>query len=232
MEVTKSIAFLLLVPGLLCAQDSAKVYFVRASGEATVSARPDRAEISIGVMTQALSAQAASSQNATQTSEVLEAVKRALGASGETKTSGYSISPQYQYENGHPPKITGYQASNTVLVTVNDLLLVGKVIDAAASSGANNINGISFTLRDDSAVKAEALAQAASKANSAAEAIAKALSLHVLRVLHAETTEAPGIRPVNRNVAVMALAKAQPETPIEAGNLDVHASVTVTLEVQ
>src|SRR3954452_1357375 len=107
---------LLLASGCLAAaaQDSAaKVHFIRASGEATARAKPARAQISIGVVTQAPTAQAASAQNATQTSAVLDAVKRGLGSSGEIKTSGYALSPQYQYANGRPPKITGYQASNT-----------------------------------------------------------------------------------------------------------------------
>src|SRR3954447_24441486 len=112
----RPVMILLLISCCLAAaaQDTAaKVHFIRASGEATVRAKPDRAQISIGVATQAPTAQAASAQNATQTSAVLDAVKRGLGSSGEIKTSGYARSPQYQYANGRPPKITGYQASNT-----------------------------------------------------------------------------------------------------------------------
>jgi uncharacterized protein len=216
------------------AQDrTARVHSIRASGEATVRAKPDRAQISIGVVTQAPSAQAASAQNATQTSAVLDALKRALGPSGEIKTSGYSISPQYQYANGRPPKITGYQASNSVLTSVNDLSLTGKVIDAANEAGANDITGISFSLRDDNAIRAQALAEAALKARSAAEAIAKALNVHITSVLEADTTEAPVVRPMNKAFAMMAEGAApRAPTPIEPGDLDVRASVTVTFEVQ
>lgn len=216
------------------AQDSAgKVHFIRASGEATVHAKPDRAQISIGVITQAPTAQAASAQNATQTSAVLDAVKRALGSNGEIKTSGYSISPQYQYTNGRPPKITGYQASNSVLATVDDLSLTGKVIDAASDAGANNVTGISFSLRDDNAIRAQALAEAALKARSAADAIAKALNVRITRVLEADTTEAPIVRPMNKAFAMMSEGAApRAPTPIEPGDLDVRASVTVSFEVQ
>jgi uncharacterized protein len=216
------------------AEDSAaKVHFIRASGEATVHAKPDRAQVSIGVVTQAPTAPAASAQNATQTSAVLDAVKRALGSNDEIKTSGYSISPQYQYTNGRPPKITGYQASNSVLATVDDLSLTGKVVDAASDAGANNITGISFSLRDDNAIRAQALAEAALKARSAAEAIAKALNVHIARVLEADTTEAPVVRPMNKAFAMMSEGAApRAPTPIEPGDLDVRASVTVSFEVQ
>jgi len=214
------------------AQETAKIRFVRATGEATVSARPDRAQISIGVISQTPTAQAAAAANATQTTQVIEAVKRTLGEGGELKTSGYSISPQYQYTAGRAPKITGFQASNTVLVIVNDLTLLGKVIDAASESGANNINGVSFSLKDETAARTQALAEAAGKARAAAEAIAKALNTHVVGILQAETGEAPSVRPMMRSFSAMAVNAGGAPTPIEPGDLDLHASVTVTLEIQ
>jgi uncharacterized protein len=211
-------------------QDVSKVHFVRASGEATVTAKPDRAQISIGVITRAATAQAAAAQNAEETTQVINSLKSALGTNGEIKTSGYSISPQYDYSNqGHPPKLTGYEASNTVLVTDDDLSGLGKVIDAATSSGANNINGISFTLRDETPVRQKALVEATEKARANAETIAHALNLRVTGVLQAEPTEMPVIRPMP--MMMQAKVAAAP-TPIEAGNLDVTARVTVVLQVE
>jgi uncharacterized protein YggE len=222
----------LLLSTMSIAQETiSKVHFVRATGEATVTARPDRAQISIGVMTQSSTAQAAAIANATQTTQVIDAIKHTLGQGGDLKTAGYSISPQYQYTTNRSPKITGYQASNTVLIIVNDLSLLGKVIDAASDSGANNINGVSFSLKDDSAVRNQALAEAAAKARAAAESIAKALNTHVVGVLQAETAEIPTFRPLTRSFAAMAGPASAP-TPIEPGDLDIHATVTVTLEVQ
>jgi uncharacterized protein len=217
---------------MINAQENAKIRFVRATGEATVSARPDRAQISVGVISQSSTAQAAATANATQTTQVIEAIKQTLGHGGELKTSGYSISPQYQYTAGRAPKITGFQASNTVLIIVNDLTLLGKVIDAASESGANNVNGISFSLKDETATRTQALAEAAGKARAAAEAIAKALNARVVGVLQAETGEAPIIRPMMRSFSAMAVNAGGAPTPIEPGDLDLHASVTVTLEIQ
>jgi len=213
------------------AQEISKVHFVRASGEVTIKAKPDRAQISIGVTTQAHTAQEASTQNANETTQVLDAIKRALGKNGEVKTTGYSISPQYDYSNGHAPKITGYQANNTVLVTDDDLSSLGSVIDSATGSGANNVNGISFTLRDDTAVRAQALQEAALRARANAETIARALNLRVTGVLQAEPTEMPVVQP--RPMPMMsAMAKTAAPTPIESGDIDIHANVTVVLEVQ
>jgi uncharacterized protein YggE len=124
--------------------------------------------------------------------------------------------------------VIGYHASNAVLVTVDDLSLVGKIIDTATGAGANNINGIAFTLRNDEAARAQALAEAAAKARASAEAIAKALHLQVVGVANAEATEAPVMRPLFAQAKMNAAAP----TPIETGTLDIHASVVVTLQVQ
>ena len=155
MYVKRHLWLAMVLPFIMNAQDNSKIRFVRATGDATVSARPDRAQISVGVISQTPTAQAAAAANATQTTQVIEAIKRTLGEGGDLKTSGYAISPQYQYSAGRAPKITGFQASNTVLVTVNDLALLGKVIDAASESGATNINGVSFSPeRRDSGTRA------------------------------------------------------------------------------
>ena len=206
-------------------------HFVRASGEATVTAKPDRALINIGVTTHATSAQAASTQNATQTTQVLDSIRRVLGNAGEVKTAGYSLSPQYDYPSGHPARLTGYDASNTVLVRVDDLPVLGKIIDAATSTGANNITGISFTLKDETAVRAEALKEAGIKARENAEALAKALNVQVVGLLQAEPSEA-NVRPLVQPMLMMAAKTAAPSTPIESGTLDIHATVSVTLEVR
>ena len=136
------------LPFLAQAQDArppVRRQIVRATGEATLTAKPDQARLSVGVITDAATAEEAMQHNATQTTTVLDALKNVVATDGEVKTSNYSVSPQYKYEQGHSPVITGYQASNTVDVTLSDLSLIGKVIDAVGHAGANNINSIAFT---------------------------------------------------------------------------------------
>lgn len=221
---------LLLLPCALFSQDLSKIHFVRASGDATIQAKPDRVQVTVGVSTQAPTAQAAAAQNASQTSKILESLKGIVHGRGEVKTIGYNLNPQYVYTPNQPPRLTHYEASNTVLVTLDDLSQTGNLIDAATASGANNISSISFTLRDSSAVYAQALAEAATKARANAEAIARALNLRVTGLLSAEPQETSPIRPIP--MARMAARSADVGTPVEAGNLDIHAAVTVTLEVQ
>ena len=205
---------------------------VRVTGDAKVTAKPDRVQIDIGVTTRAAQSQDAASQNARQVDAVLAAVRKATGPAAVLKTISYSLNPTYQYHpNGEEPTITGYSAVNVVQVTLDDLAKIGTVIDSATLAGANHVQGIQFTLRDQDAVRAEALRQAATRARAEADVLAAALALKVVRVLSVEENS-PRVVPLHaymgapRSAAVTATA-----TPVEAGTLDVTADVMLTVEV-
>jgi uncharacterized protein YggE len=204
---------------------------VRASADAVVNAKPDHAQIRLGVMTQAGTAQAAAAQNAAQTKQVIDALKAAVGGAGEVKTADYSIAPQYQYGNNVPPKLIGYRASNTVMVEIDKIASLGSIIDASVKAGANDITGISFSLKNDAQMRQQAIAEAATKARANAEAIARALGVQVVGVWQAETTSSE--RPI-RPLPMMARAApaAEVSTPIETGSLEIHANVTVALQIR
>jgi uncharacterized protein YggE len=203
------------------------------SRQARVSATPDRVQIDLGVQTQAPLSQEAASTNARQLDAVLAAVRKAAGPGAQLKTISYSLSPNYQYHSGGgEPTITGYTALNVVQVQLDDLARIGDVIDAATRSGANRIQGISFTLRDQDRARAEALREAATRARAEAEVLAGALGLRVLRVLTVEESS-PRIVPIRARMALAraAVSAAEAPTPVEAGTLDVNADVSLTVEV-
>jgi hypothetical protein len=206
---------------------------IRVTGEARISAKPDRVQIDLGVQTQAPLSQDAASANARQLDAVLAAVRKAAGAGAQIKTVSYSLSPNYQYHpGGGEPTITGYTAVNVVEVVLDDLARIGDVIDAATHAGANRVQGIQWTLRDQDAVRAQALREAATRAHAEAEVLAGALNLRILRVLTVEESS-PQIVPVRmfRASAKAAVSAAEVPTPVEAGTLDVSANVTLTVEV-
>jgi uncharacterized protein YggE len=205
---------------------------IRVSGEARVTARPDRVQIDLGVQTQAPQSKDAAAANARALDAVLAAVRKAAGPGAQIKTVSYSLSPNYQYHTGGgEPTITGYTAVNVVEVQLDELARIGDVLDAATRAGANRVQGIQWTLRDQDAVRAEALRQAATRARAEAEVLAGALNLKILRVLTVEESS-PQIVPVRAMAgARVAVASAEVPTPVESGTLDVSANVTLTVEV-
>ena len=203
---------------------------IRVTGEASVTVKPDQAEINIGVVTQAATAQIAASQNAQKQDAIISQLRKTLGSAADIKTVSYSLNPNYRYpKEGGQPTISGYTASNTVQVRTTNLDQVGRVIDLASESGANNIQALRFTLKDETSARAQALREAAIKARSKAEAIASALGLKIQRILRVEEGGL-SIRPVAEMEFSAVRAQAAP-TPIEAGSVDVRATVTLTVEV-
>ena len=205
---------------------------ITVNGEATIAAEPDQAQIDIGVTTQARSAPEASRENAERLARVLAEVKKLLSKADEVKTSGYSLNPQYRYPQGGKPEIVGYIANNIVRIKTAKLDDVGKLIDAAMQAGANNINRLVFTLKDEEAARLDALRQASAKAKAKAEAIAASLGLKILRI--ASVTEGErSFQPIFRQTPMArgeALA-AQAPTPVEPGTVDVKSTVSLTAEV-
>ena len=85
---------------------------VRAVGNAVVYVKPDQAKLDVGVVTQATTAQAAASQNATQSQAVLHKLRSATSAKTNIRTISYSVSPNYQFPREGKAVINGYTASN------------------------------------------------------------------------------------------------------------------------
>jgi uncharacterized protein YggE len=207
---------------------------VRASGEAVVHAKPDLARIDFGVTSQAQTAATAAAQNAKQLESVMAALRKALGPNADIRTVSYSLNPDYRYpREGGKPEITGYTATNIVQISTADMAGVGKLVDAATQAGATNVHRLQFTLKDEQAVRAQALAEASRKARANAEAMAAALGLKVVRVLLAQSSTPPVI-PVQREMMMAraaSMAADQAATPIESGTLEIRANVNLVLEV-
>jgi uncharacterized protein len=198
---------------------------ITASGNSSISATPDKAMVDVGVSTQATTADDASTQNATQVSSVLAALRLVLGANADIKTVNYSLNPVYS--NGNNPTIIGYMANNTVEATMTDLTLIGKVIDVSIAAGANRVNGIRFGLQNQDPVQAQALKAAATSALAQAKAIAAGLGVQTGNVLHASQGSAAVYTPTALGVAAPAAT-----TPVEPGLIQVQGTVTVEVEIQ
>ena len=166
---------------------------LNVSAQAEAKRVPDIATMSTGVVTQAADANAAMRANAEQMDKVVAAIKAAGIADRDVQTSGISLNPQYRYAENQPPRITGYQASNTVNLKVRDIGKLGKVLDALVASGANQVNGPSFEVDKPDDAYDEARIAALRRPQARAETYAKALGLRVRRIV--SISEGGGFRP-------------------------------------
>ncbi|SRR6266404_1944296 len=223
---------LLLITG--CSKKSNRTTKVTVAGEAISKVEPDTAVVSLSVVTQSPQAFTAQQENARKSDAVAHAVKAIAGSNGEIKTSDYTLQPQYDSRENNLPKITGYSARNSVIVTMTDLKNVGAVIDAASRAGVNSIDGISFVLRQTSPARGQALADATQQAMNKARSIAQALGGHVLRVVEeneSSTVSEPQAMAYDSIARDDEMRKRAP-TPITAGQLSIRSSVQMVVEIE
>jgi uncharacterized protein YggE len=203
--------------------------YVRAQGEATMSVRPDEAKVNVAVVTEAATAQAAADDNANKTSAVFTALRSLLGAQAQIETVSYSVQPRYEYpRDGGQPTLVGYTATSVTEVTLNNLALVGRVIDTAIQAGANRVDGLRFQLHDEEPVRLQALTEAGKKARARAQAIATGVGARLGAIIAAEegaVYRAPILGGVGAG------APTAVTTPVEPGQLEVRASITVEYEL-
>ena len=189
------------------------------NGEGIVEAAPDRAAISIGVVTQDRDATQASASNAKAAQNIVNAI---VGLGIERRnihTGDYNFRPMYRQEDNHRHEINGYVVSNSVNVTVDNLELVGKIIDVALANGANNINSLDFGFKDQKSLRDQALVVAIKDARRKAELVARDVNVND-----------GGFFGMQRNAKMSATVEMSMDaaTPIEAGTLACSASVHVT----
>ncbi|MEN5425753.1 SIMPL domain-containing protein [Stenotrophomonas pennii] len=204
---------------------------LNVSANAEASRVPDIATLSAGVVTQAVDGNTAMRENAQKMDTVLAAIKAAGIAERDVQTSGVNLSPQYRYADNEAPKITGYQASNTVSLKVRDIAKLGKVLDALAAQGANQINGPSFEIDQPEPVYDEARLAALKKAQARAQTYARSLGLQVRRIVSISESSGGGFRPVMMRAAAAPMAADMASTPVAAGETTVSVNLDVVFEL-
>jgi uncharacterized protein YggE len=237
------------VPVLLCAlglaalspfaaaaaEDKPAPRLISLTGEGEVTAAPDMAVLSLGVISQDRTARQALFANTRAMTSLVDAMKKAGVAPRDLQTSGFNVNPKYSRPlpapGGQPraPEIVGYSVRHTLSVRIRDLGNTGKILDTAVSLGSNTISGLNFTLAKPkplhNAARKAAMADALEKAALYAEAAG--VSLGPIRTI----TEAGGGRPPRPVAMARAEAAFDGAVPIEAGELTFRAQVSVVWEI-
>lgn len=203
---------------------------VSATGE--VSRAPDIAAITAGVQTEADTASAAMTQNAAAMDGVYKALTSAGVAERDMQTSNLSLQPRYDYtnNNGTPPKVTGYTASNQLTVTVRDLDNLGTTMDAIVAQGGNTISGLQFSLDDPSEARDEARREAINMAVERANLYADATGYRVARIVTITENSGGGYQPMP--VMRMRAESADASTKVSRGEVGYSVTVNVTFEMR
>ncbi|MFP7721908.1 SIMPL domain-containing protein [Lysobacter sp. A3-1-A15] len=201
------------------------------SAQAEVRRVPDIAMLSAGVVTQAADANAAMQANAEQMERVVAAIRRAGIAERDIQTSGVNLYPQYRHAENQPPAITGYQASNTVNITVRDIGELGPIMDALVASGANQVNGPSFDIDDKDGAMDEARKAAIAKARERAAMYAGSLGMRVRRIVSISEGGSFGPPMPMMKMDMIQVTGSRAETSISPGENTLSVTLDVVFEL-
>jgi uncharacterized protein YggE len=220
-------------PGMPSAPGFRALPSLTVAGHGEVRVPPDQAIVRLGVEVQAAGAKAAQEAANRTVMAVLEAAHR-IGVRPEAiQTSELALSPLYAPvprpqpgETPQAPRVSGYQASNVVSITLEKLDLVGPAIDAGLSAGANRLEGITFGLRHDESARQEALRQAVHEAQQKAAVLAQASRMRLGDLIDLQEEGAAAPQPQMEAMA-MRMSKAVAATPVASGEMVVAAGVTL-----
>jgi uncharacterized protein YggE len=207
-------------------------------GHAEMATPPDIAVVRMGAVVQQAQADVAQSQ----VNQIMQRAMLAIGKTGlsasEIQTAGVSLAPVYTTapppgttQTLLEPRIAAYRASNAVEVHVENLQLVGQVIDAAVAAGANQLEDLSFRIKDDNQVRQQALFQAARQARAKAQTIAEALGVKIIGVQQIQEAGVEIVRPTTFGRQAMAVVETAAPTPVQPGEVRVEANVVVTYQI-
>lgn len=209
--------------------DSPALPTVTASGTGKATAAPDTAEMTFGATARSDDSRTALEQASKLSAAINAAVKDAGVAEEDIQTANVSVYPDYS-NDGDKAVVTGYRATVSVRARIRDMASIGDVIGAASAAGANEIGGPAFTLTDDAEKRSEAIELAVADARVRAGSMAKAAGKKVGDVLSISET---GVNvPVLYNDSRTYAAAGALSVPIETGELEITANVTVVFELE
>ncbi|WP_458206045.1 SIMPL domain-containing protein [Haladaptatus sp. NG-SE-30] len=200
---------------------------IRVSAVGEAEAEPDQALLRVAVVQSGDDAEMVRTRLAKNVSRLREALRQIDVSDEQIRTVAFDIR-QDRDEEGAPADFRGI---HTFEITLNDTDRVGSVIDTAVKNGANEVDGVAFTLsearRDE--LRARALQRAMQSARTDAESIAGAENLTVTGVRTVSTVDSSFVPVETRATTV---ADAGGKTEVESGPVTVAVQVVVTYEAR
>lgn len=206
---------------------------ITVSGEGKVTAKPDLANLQLGVSVLAPTVADARNRAATSMEAIINSMKGNGVADKDIQTTQIYISPEYDYTSNSGQILRGFRVTNTVSAKVRNIDSTSKVVDDAVDAGGNDtqIQGISFTIDKPETLQDDAREQAVADARARAETLARAGGVDLGDPI-AIVEGGASAPPIPLAAGGARLAEDQAATPIQTGELDVAVSVTVTWAIK
>lgn len=211
---------------------------LKVKGEARLFKPADQLSISIGVVSQAETAEQAAKDNTEKMNKVMEALRTSGLTSEEIETGNYSIDPVWstppkEYDSSWVASVVGYRVTNTLSIRSGKLDKAGDFIDKATKAGANSVGNVQFGMKDAKAFRSEAITAASQNAIEDARILANSTKQKLVRLLDVELDE-PRFSGRSERATNFMMAKSADlggEVPINPGQVEITSSVSLIYEI-
>jgi len=197
------------------------------SSQGEVRIKPDIVILSLGVSTEAATAQAATAAASQKVNAVVQALRAAGVAQKDIQTQYVQLTPRYSDQSNAARQIVAHQAFSAVTATVRDMDRAGPLLDLAVAAGANQVQGVRFGLADPSIPERQARDQALHALQDQAAQVAGVLGYRVVRLVSVNAQAYSTPVTVERRIAEPMAAGAR----IEPGELTVRAGANGVFEL-
>jgi uncharacterized protein YggE len=211
--------------GSAAAATTGRLRTITVVGTGEVRGTPDVADLALGVSGRGATAADVLRTIADRAQKVIDVLHEAGVADEDIQTSDLSVQPVYDDHD----RITGYEATNTVTARIRDLGKAGGIVDAAADQAGDSIRvqGITFSIDDDSKLLAAARTKATKRARAQAEQLAGGAEVEVGEVQSiSETTTAVPLTSSGE------AADRAARTPVQPGSQVLSVSATVVFALR
>lgn len=211
---------------------------ITINGEGNVNLEPNIATFTVNINTTAKTAKEAASKNSEQTNKTINILKSIIpekksDANKAISTQDYNLSPEYKWnKEKQQQELTGFTASNTLLVKTKNLSELGTILDKTISSGITELNNLSFAYDNPEEAYKQALDLAIANAKERADIIATASDIQIEGIQDITVISTNQITPSRIPMMYMATSSERntPPTPIETPDVKTKAIVQVVFK--
>ena len=211
------------------ADDGSGARTVTVQGVGHVSVVPDQLALALGVSATRSDLDAALDATSTAMQDVVDTLVAQGVDEKDVQTTDLSMYPVYSRK---PRALTGYRVDQSVSVVVRDLAQASDVVTAAVAAGGAGVHldDLRLQVGDPDGSLAPARTAAYEQARAKAEEYAGDVGAELGEVVRVSEVADQGR--YDERVAYSAADSASAEIPIQAGQTDLSASVTVVFELR
>lgn len=203
---------------------------IAITGEGTVTAAPDIANIQVGVTSEAKTVADAQNDNTKKMNEIIKAIKEQGVAEKDLKTENYNIYPKYQWKLGKN-EITGYTVMQSLSVKIRDTKNISEILKAATDKGANKVGDLKFSVDEPERLKVEAREKAIKNAKQKAEMLATQLDVKLGKIVSFSEYEGSGDTAKYMYAEGMGGGGETFAPNVQVGENEIKISVTIVYDI-